>query len=157
MKIMLVIQLVTALCAACLAMRYNMHMFQLNGYKNTEHISWMKKNIRKQGLLLAGFLAGLLAAVFPHGVTAFILLICTLVTIWYYRLLKRNNTKKKLVYTNRIKRLIMTDTVLSLLVMLLLYLTGGIKGLWISCGLVPFIQQFLLMPANTVNSPIERA
>ena len=130
MKIMLVIQLVTALFAACLAMRYNMHMFQLNGYKNTEHISWMKKNIRKQGLLLAGFLAGLLAAVFPHGVTAFILLICTLVTVWYYRLLKRNNTKKKLVYTNRVKRLIITNGALSLIMAAVLYGLGGPKGLW---------------------------
>ena len=156
MKIMLVIQLVTALCAACLAMRYNMHMFQLNGYKNTEHISWMKKNIRKQGLLLAGFLAGLLAAVFPHGVTAFILLICTLVTVWYYRLLKRNNTKKKLVYTNRVKRLIITNGALSLIMAAVLYGLGGPKGLWAACGLVLLCQELFLLPANIINSPIEK-
>ena len=156
MKIMLTIEIALTICAAFYVMRYNLHMFQLNGYKNQEHVSWMKKNMRKQSLLFAGFLAGLLAGVFPNPVTAAFLYLCTLLTIWYYRFLKRNNTKKKLVYTNRIKRLIMTDTVLSLLVMLLLYLTGGIKGLWISCGLVPFIQQFLLMPANTVNSPIEK-
>ena len=32
-------------------MRYNLHMFQLNGYKNGEHINWLKKNIRQFILL----------------------------------------------------------------------------------------------------------
>ncbi len=112
--------------------------------------------MRKQGLLFAGFLAGLLAGAFPNPVTAVFLSLCTLLTLWYYSLLKRNNTKKKLVYTNRVKRLIMTDTILSLAVMLLLYLAGRLKGLWFSCGLVLFIQQFLLLPSNTLNSPMEK-
>ena len=105
---------------------------------------------------MAGFLAGLLAAVFPHGVTAFILLICTLVTIWYYRLLKRNNTKKKLVYTNRVKRLIITNGALSLLMAAVLYGLGGQKGLWAACGLVLLCQEFFLLPSNIINSPIEK-
>lgn len=156
MKIMLTIEIVLTIYTAFYVMRYNLHMFQLNGYKNPEHVSWMKKNMRKQGLLFAGFLAGLLAGAFPNPVTAVFLFLCTLLTLWYYSLLKRNNTKKKLVYTNRVKRLIMTDTVLSLAVMLLLYLAGNLKGLWVFCGLVLFIQQILLLPANTVNSPIEK-
>lgn len=156
MKIMLTIEIVLTICAAFYVMRYNLHMFQLNGYKNQEHVSWMKKNFRKQGLLFAGFLAGLPAGVFPNPAAAVFLSLCTLVIIWYYRLLKRNNTKKKLVYTNRVKRLIITDAVLSLIVMLLFYLAGGLKGLWISCGFVLFIQQILLLPANIVNSPVEK-
>lgn len=157
MKIMLAIQMVFALCAACFVMRYNMHMFQLNGYKNTEHFSWMKKNMRKQGLLLADLLAGLLAAVFTNAVMALFSLLCTFITIWYYRLLKRNNTKKKLVYTNRVKRLIATNTVLSLLVMTILYAAGSFRGLWAACGLMLFGQEFFLLPANMINSPIEKS
>lgn len=156
MKIMLTIEIVLTIYTAFYVMRYNLHMFQLNGYKNPEHVSWMKKNMRKQGLLFAGFLAGLLAGAFPNPVTAVFLFLCTLLTLWYYSLLKRNNTKKKLVYTNRVKRLIITDTVLSLAVTFLLYLAGSLKGLWFSCGLVLFSQQFLLLPANTLNSPIEK-
>lgn len=153
---MLTIEIVLTIYTAFYVMRYNLHMFQLNGYKNPEHVAWMKKNMRKQGLLFAGFLAGLLAGAFPNPVTAVFLSLCTLLTLWYYSLLKRNNTKKKLVYTNRVKRLIMTDTILSLAVMLLLYLAGRLKGLWFSCGLVLFIQQFLLLPSNTLNSPMEK-
>ena len=35
-----------SLYAYSLTLRHNMHMFQQNGYKNDEHIRWLKKNIR---------------------------------------------------------------------------------------------------------------
>ena len=43
MKIMLTIEIVLTIYTAFYVMRYNLHMFQLNGYKNPEHVSWMKK------------------------------------------------------------------------------------------------------------------
>lgn len=105
---------------------------------------------------MAGFLAGLLAGVFTNPVTAVFLTACTILIIWYYRLLKLNNTKKRLVYTNRVKRLIATDACLSVIVMLILYLMGGIQALWIYSGLVMLLQEFILMPVNLINSPIEK-
>ena len=40
MKIMLTIEIALTICAAFYVMRYNLHMFQLNGYKNQEHVSF---------------------------------------------------------------------------------------------------------------------
>ena len=156
MKIVLAVEIIISLWASFFVMRYNMHMFQLNGYKNQEHTAWLKKNIRKQGLLFAGFLAGLLAGIFTNPVTAVFLAVCTFLIIWYYRILKLNNTKKKLVYTNRVKRLIATDVLLSLILMIVLYLMGNIQALWVYSGMVMLLQASILPLANIINSPIEK-
>lgn len=153
---MLAIEMLLSLSACFFVMRYNLHMFQLNGYKNQEHVAWLKKNMRKQGLLLAVFFAGFLAGIFTNPVTVFFLAACTLLTIWYYRILKLNHTKKKLVYTNRVKRLIGTDAALSLILFLLAYRMGGVRGTWFCCGAAVLSQGFILLPANVVNSPVEK-
>lgn len=44
--------------AYILSLRYNMHMFQLNGYKNKEHFNRYKKNVRKQWILIFAFALG---------------------------------------------------------------------------------------------------
>lgn len=48
-----------------LTMRYNLHMFQLNGYKRTEQLHWLKKNLRQQWLLPFAFCFGILECIFP--------------------------------------------------------------------------------------------
>lgn len=156
MKIVLAAEIILSITATYFTMHYNMHMFQLNGYKNQEHAVWLKKNKRKQNLLFAGFLAGILAGLFPNPFTAALCVACTLLVIWYYRFLKLNNTKKKLVFTNRVKRLIATDVCLSLVFVLILYLIGDIRVLWVCSGAVMCIQEFILLPANVINSPIEK-
>ena len=44
MIIRVLIAVVLAVPAYFYTMRYNMHMFQQNGYKNKEHIHWLKKD-----------------------------------------------------------------------------------------------------------------
>ena len=39
-----VIMAVMCIYAAFLTARHNMHMFQLNGYKNDEHINWIRQH-----------------------------------------------------------------------------------------------------------------
>lgn len=156
MKIILAAEIILSLVASFFAMCYNMHMFQLNGYKNQEHAAWLRKNERKQRLLYAGLFASLLAGLFPNPFTAALCVACTLLIVWYYRTLRLNNTKKKLVYTNRVKRLIATDICLSLILLPVVYLTGKIQGLWVYTGIVMCIQGVILLPANVINSPVEK-
>ena len=96
-----------------LTMRYNLHMFQLNGYKRTEQLHWLKKNLRQQWLLPFAFCFGILECIFPcMGLEIAECLILILMII-VYRAFARMHTKKKLVYTARVKRLVATDVVLS--------------------------------------------
>ena len=69
MSIAIIIQ--TIICAVLflyalrLVLLHNMHMFQLNGYKNGEHLNRLKKNLRQQWLLIFTLALGLLRLIFP--------------------------------------------------------------------------------------------
>lgn len=117
-----------AIPAYAYALRYNMHMFQLNGYKNDEHPKWLKKNLRQQWILVfTGILGALriLASLIPDGIgqsialwTTDILVILTLLLVrLVYRAMKRLNTKSKFNYTARVKRMITTIIVLTVIVL----------------------------------------
>ena len=65
MEIRILAVAVLAIPAFFLVMRYHMHMFQLNGYKNGEHLHWLKKNIGQQWLLPFGMLLGAAGMILP--------------------------------------------------------------------------------------------
>lgn len=147
--------LVLSVYAFWLAMRYNMHMFQLNGYKNAEHIHWIKKNIRQQWLLLFGMVLGVVRIVFPHFLTDVFEYLVLLLVLMVYKALRRLNNKKKLVYTPRVKRMIATNVIF----------TGLLLGITSYCLppkcwngvflLVVSVQWFMNIVVNLINHPIE--
>ncbi len=129
MIIRTVIAAILAIPAYCYALRYNMHMFQLNGYKNDEHPKWLKKNLRQQWLLVFTGILGILrilASLLPDGIgrgialwTTDVLAILTLLLVrLVYRAMKRLNTKSKFNYTPRVKRMITTIAVITGIVLL---------------------------------------
>lgn len=136
-------------------LRYNLHMFQLNGYKNGEHIHWLKKNVSRQYLLIMIGLLGFLSMCLPGIVTLILQAAAALICLRYYLYLKKTNTKKKLVYTARVKRLILTDSILTIL---LLALTGGFLGIKRIAGalaILTTLQIIALVAANWINRPVE--
>ena len=66
MIIRVLIAVVLAVPAYFYTMRYNIHMFQQNGYKNKEHIHWLKKKFRLQWILYFGLALGIVTCVFPY-------------------------------------------------------------------------------------------
>ena len=66
MIIRVLIAVVLAVPAYFYTMRYNMHMFQQNGYKNKEHLHWLKKKFRLQWILYFGLALGIVTCVFPY-------------------------------------------------------------------------------------------
>ena len=146
---------VLTLPAFLYVLRYNLHMFQLNGYKNGEHIHWLKKNVSRQYLLILIGISGILSMCLPHIVTLLLQTAAALICMKYYLYLKKTNTKKKLVYTARVKRLILTD---SILVILLLVLTGVFLGVSRIAGAfadLTTLQIIALVIVNWINRPVE--
>lgn len=146
---------VLTLPAFLYVLRYNLHMFQLNGYKNGEHIHWIKKNVSRQYLLILIGISGILSMCLPGIVTLFLQAACALICMKYYLYLKKTNTKKKLVYTARVKRLILTD---SILVILLLVLTGvflGVSRIAGAFAILTTLQIIALVIVNWINRPVE--
>ena len=128
------ITLALVIPAFWLAMRYNMHMFQLNVYMAGEQRAWLKKNRRLQWILYfamgLGIVRMLLAYTFGWLDTVLDVLIwMTLaVIILVYRLMVEMNSKKPLKFTPRVKRMIVTIVVICLLitgVFVLLHFTKG--------------------------------
>lgn len=144
---------VIAIPAFLLVMRFNLHMLQLNGYKNLEHIRWLKKNISKQVILLSGFLLGIFS-VFKNSVVLEILICAVwLIVCRYYYFLKKKNLKKILVYTKRAKRIIFTNVLLMVIFIIAIYtLTNNFVGL---TAILISIESLLLVVSNIFNKPLE--
>lgn len=158
---MITITAISILCAVLTlpaflyVLRYNLHMFQLNGYKNGEHIHWLKKNVSRQYLLILIGISGILSMCLPGIVTLLLQTAAVLICMKYYFYLKKTNTKKKLVYTARVKRLILTD---SILVILLLVLTGvflGVSRIAGAFAILTMLQIIALVIVNWINRPVE--
>lgn len=138
-------------------MRYNLHMFQLNGYKNNEQRSWIRKNMRKQLLLIFSGVAGVFLMIFQADWLKIALCLYWLIVIRYYSYLKKNNAKKRLVFTKRVQRLIITDLILNLMMIAAVFYFLGYHYLPGTMGILIPLQAVLLIPVNVINRPIEKA
>lgn len=167
------IALALGIPAFWLTMRYNMHMFQLNTYMNNEQKAWLKKNSRLQWILTFATWIGALRVVldivklkwlsFAGDVLVWLTLI---VIILVYRLMCEMNSKKPLKFTSRVKRMVATDIVLCLLVVLVpAVLAAAISsqdGVLVNYPWSAFIllavglQTDFDMVANSINKPIEK-
>ena len=157
MNITTIIIILLAIPAFYLTLRYNMHMFQLNGYKNNEHVNWLRKNIRMQWVLVAALLLGLLRCVVTSKILDIVIILFLLLIITVYRAMKNMTTKKKLVYTPRVKRMITTILVLTALLVFLAVILGGVAILPGICMVLIGCHIFTDIVANTVNKPIEQS
>lgn len=155
MSVRTLITVLLSAYALFLTMQHNIHMFQLNGYKNDEHIRWLKKNLRQQWLLGFGAVLGIIRILFPAVVLDIIIYLTLFLDILVYRAMRRLHTKKKLVYTPRVKRLIITILLLVVAVAAVTVFFAGIRPLSGLCMILVSSQWILNVVANIVNRPLE--
>ncbi|MCR5824333.1 MAG: UDP-N-acetylmuramoyl-tripeptide--D-alanyl-D-alanine ligase [Lachnospiraceae bacterium] len=146
-------------------MRYNVHMLQQNSYKNKGHMKWLKENFSRQRFLLIGTVPLVLTAVLgDHGVAVIISAAFGVLVAVGYVAQKRNNTKKKLVFTNRVKRLIVCDLVvngiLTAIPAVVFFLADGGKAA-LRAGTTALVLLNLLEPlclvlCNILMKPVEK-
>ncbi len=142
--------------AIFLTMRYNMHMFQLNGYKNDEQISWLRKNLRMQWVLVAAILLGTLRLFVSHIAVDIVIWLWLWLIIVVFRAMRRMKAKKKLVYTARVKRMLVTIVVLIAAILTVTALFFGIEPLTGAMMIIVGTQWFFNIIANIINHPIEQ-
>ena len=176
MIIRALITLALAVPAFCLALHYNMHMFQLNTYMNNEQRAWLAKNRHLQWILRFAMIVGVLRIAasaagigWPAAVTDVLAWITLLVIILVYRLLKEMNSKKPLKFTPRVKRMVAADIfmcvaipgaiVLILAAMGIIAVSAGsMSGIVSGWALLAVGSQlFMDMAANAVNRPVEKS
>lgn len=137
---------------------YIMHMFQQNSYKPREYSEWLRVpgNIgRLLGKSLYAFVSLPLVAI---GNYACLIAAC-LMNLMTILVNKPHQAKKPLVYTLRVKRMLVTTAALFIIGILVSFLCKGIEikvcaliltGLFI---LIPFI----VLLVNLINHPVEAA
>ena len=141
--------------AFVLAMRYNMHMFQLNGYKNGEHLNRLKKNLRPQWLLIFILILGLIRLVCPFAVFDILGWLTLLLVMLVYNAMRRLNTKKKLVYTARVKRMMATLVIVSVIIIICAFVFLDISRMGGVLLILTGLQLIMNVVSNTINHPVE--
>ncbi|MCR5596267.1 MAG: UDP-N-acetylmuramoyl-tripeptide--D-alanyl-D-alanine ligase [Lachnospiraceae bacterium] len=160
-----VITLILSVIAYIYCIRYNLHMFQLNGYKNREHMSWLHKYMKRQWVLYAGILLSVISIFLGRSVAADIpVWLWLMLIIVVYRALNGMSVKKKLVYTARVKRLTACIIVTDIIILGI----GTVTALKLSgpeCAFVVFKALLLTVVSlkfvscvicNVINTPIEK-
>ena len=148
---------ILAAYASFLTMRHNMHMFQLNGYKNDEHIKWLGRHRRQQWLLYFGLLLGTLRVIYPVWPLDVLIYITLTLDILVYRALGRLNNKKKLVYTARVKRMIAAIRAVMVAAIVIVSVTAGVRYVTGVLMILVSAQLFMNIAANIINHPVEKA
>lgn len=172
------IWIATYLAGAVRYILYLMHMFQQNSYKPREYGEWMgvHTNVgRLLGKCLFALISLPLVAVGNRG-CLIAACVMNMMTIWVN---KPRRAKKPLVYTPRVKRMLVTTGILYLLVaavfvLPVLLMTAGGGIVLTSQGMLPggeypmfrnaelvllllfILQPFLVLLVNLINHPIEK-
>ena len=150
-----VITIILFIPAFFLAMRYNMHMFQLNGYKNGEHLNRLKKNLRQQWLLIFTFCLGLIRFFLAWLVLDILLYLTLLLVSLVYNAMRRLNTKKKLVYTARVRRMIACIFIITAVIIVLSVSLLDINRLSGVLAMLVGMQLLMNVISNLINHPVE--
>ncbi|MBB6451364.1 UDP-N-acetylmuramoyl-tripeptide--D-alanyl-D-alanine ligase [Geomicrobium halophilum] len=141
----------------------NVHMLQLNSYRNERYFRWMKEHPEKAIYLRDIWPALSFVFLLPlWGSWWFWLAMIWAIASYILLTVNRPKTaeKKKLAITPRVKRLFMTTGVLYVLVMALSLLIGfndtfALAWFLLILVLSNFLSYFMVLIANTINMPIE--
>ena len=132
--------------------RYDIHMFQLSSYRYSRYFRWLVSgNIisEKRFYALLVFVSAFLPMSWGLG-------FATSITLWAWVDALREKFKTPLVYTMRVKRLLATNIILFAAIAVLALLFAGEWALAIiGAGLL--LSNFIMLLANIVNTPIEKA
>lgn len=137
---------------------YNMHMFQLNGYRFSTHVGWLKKNLGRfavEYIVFALSFTGLISYEPLMGFAAAALLVAVIAVA----VENRNKPQKKpLVYTPRVKRMFVTAMIvyaLSYAATVYCLTTGEKNTAFMAVGLSVALTPFVPVLANLINKPVE--
>lgn len=174
-----IIYAVIALTATVFLGLREFHMLQLNGYKTPEHSRWMKKNARRYILPAVLFIAQFLLIPFQHKkglAVTLIIVLCFFNAIIALLNKPGKKFKKPLVYTARMKRMMITFGILVAICYTIAILNGKtfaqvdtidggyeetnwfISALpYILAGSALYLTPILVPLSNLINKPVEKA
>ena len=163
MKIYFILSILVALYYIFYKSKKYMHMLQQNWYNDgNRYLNWIIDNNKKVFINLdILFLVFILLYFIKNEIVSIVFFV--LLYMICYKVLegkyKSEQSKKPLVYTSRIKRLYVTMLIIYLLCivpMILCFSDSIIDKYYFLIGFMIYINPFVIMCANTINTPIEK-
>lgn len=140
----------------CLCALKFMHYFQLNSYKAAEHLPFARRNLSLY-LLSAVYTLVAVPAVFMGGFAPIYVTVISLSYALSFKPRARCLTKKPLVFTPRVKRMLVTEAALTLIIALIAMLLIPYRWLPIAVAAAYLLCPWICLAANLINAPIEKA
>lgn len=128
-----------------------MHIFQLNSYAPATQAKWMRENVSRWLANVIASAAALLGICFDFPLAAIVAF------LWGAYLQRPQKAKKPLVYTKRVIRMLVTQTIVTGLFIAFSAICGGTRAvLFATCGLY-LTAPVMCIAANFINKPVEKA
>ena len=163
MKILFIISVLISLSYLLFKSKKAYHMMQQNYYNDDgRYINWMSNNYKKMFLnfdilflifILLQFIKSTLLSI----IVFIVLYVISFIT--YKNKLEKEQSKKPLVITARVKRLFVTEIILFLLLvtsMVFRFNEYYINIYYLLIGFMIFMNWYLVLLANIINKPIEK-
>ncbi len=163
---LLILSILPAIFYLILRTKKSLHMLQQNFYNEAnKYLVWILKHLKKafnlkELIIIPVIIWGLY---FNNPYTTLILgIVYLIIGILYYKEIKNEQTKKPLVVTKRIKRKIVTTTIIYLLPTIFYYIkydnfTDYWKFYQISTFILIFMNFMVIWLVNIINQPIEKS
>lgn len=155
-----ILSLIPLLYLVYIKSKKSIHMLQQNYYdESNRYLLWIKANLKKVFLSYDLLL-------FLIGITFFLkaeIIYCLFFLITVFIIIKIKNkkeqVKKPLVVTSRVKRLFITEIVLYLAIILLMLFLFNQKDIilyYLVLSLITYLNYFLILLVNKINIPLEK-
>lgn len=144
--------------------RRALQMLQQNYYnESNRYILWISKNLKKVfvsfDLILLLLPLFLLININSNIVILIASILCIVLIILYHKSEVTDQNKKPLVITSRVKRLMVTETILyliSIVIMLCNYVDKLVPFYYFIISLMLYLNYFMVYIANIINIPVEK-
>ncbi len=154
-KICFVFELLAFAAAFVFTVIDSVHFFQLNSYKPKTQLLWLKKNPRKYILPLCAVCISILITVLSMNPTLSAVLLAVLFALLAISSFPKK-AKKPLVYTARVKRMLATAAVITVLPLVLSFVFAGSRGILIAESAYILLSPTFILIANFINKPMEK-
>lgn len=162
MLIKFIISMLPILIYVYLKSKKSFHMLQQNWYNDgNRYVKWIFQHFKDNFITLELLFILFVALMFIEDKLAMIIVISfyTLASLINLNKSKREQTKKPLVFTKRVKRLLVTTLILYLIPMIIMSIFYDKKILYVYyliIGFMVYINNLVVLVANTINIPIEK-
>ena len=162
--IVFIISMVIYLLYISLISTKSLQMLQQNRYnRGYKYVKWLTKNIKECFINYSLIFLIFIFFYFSDNLTNYISYIAIIIYIFLIYVFisnkRKENTKIPLKYTARIKRLIATNTIIHLIIVLIFILSYSEEKIityYLILGLIGYLNYIVIILINFINRPIEK-